>query len=50
MPSTRRSRWRGGRYRVFGEGSLCGIMQELLFPTFPHAIAQLVEASCIAGT
>ena len=24
-----RSRWRGGRYRVFGGGSLCGMMQEL---------------------
>ena len=24
-----RSRWRGGRYRVFGGGRLCGMMQEL---------------------
>jgi hypothetical protein len=24
-----RSRWRGGRYRVFGGGSLCGMTQEL---------------------
>ena len=24
-----RSRWRGGRHRMFGDGSLCGMMQEL---------------------